>query len=112
MLLSIVSSGLLRIQLEITSRIKSRMELEVDHVQAIFGEVSMNAIVLEASDALWPFKEPCKKKSKKVRCKGRLIATCYFSNPEEVVITVDGNHCHVLGSAEDLQYLSMSADVK
>ena len=88
------------------------MELEVDHVQAIFGEVSMNAIVLEASDALWPFKEPCKKKSKKVRCKGRLIATCYFSNPEEVVITVDGNHCHVLGSAEDLQYLSMSADVK
>ncbi|KAG1176153.1 hypothetical protein G6F70_002965 [Rhizopus microsporus] len=34
------------------------------------------------------------------------------NNPEEVVITVDGNHCHVLGSAEDLQYLSMSADVK
>ncbi|KAG1168360.1 hypothetical protein G6F70_009151 [Rhizopus microsporus] len=39
-------------------------------------------------------------------------ATCYFSNPEEVVITVDDNHCHVLGSAEDLQYLPLSADVK
>ncbi|KAG1174053.1 hypothetical protein G6F70_003569 [Rhizopus microsporus] len=33
-------------------------------------------------------------------------------NPEEVVITVDGNHCYVLGSAEDLQYLPLSADVK
>ena len=53
-----------------------------------------------------------KKKSKKIRCKARLIATCYFSNPEEVVITVDGNHCYVLGSAEDLQYLPLSADVK
>ena len=41
-----------------------------------------------------------------------MIATCYFSNPEKVVITVGGNHCHVLGSAEDLQYLSLSADVK
>ena len=41
-----------------------------------------------------------------------MIATCYFSNPEEVAITVDGNHCHVLGSAEDLQYLPLSADVK
>ncbi|CEI86774.1 hypothetical protein RMCBS344292_01203 [Rhizopus microsporus] len=49
---------------------------------------------------------------KKIRCKARLIATCYFSNPEEVVITVDGNHCYVLGSAEDLQYLPLSADVK
>ncbi|CEG75305.1 hypothetical protein RMATCC62417_10370 [Rhizopus microsporus] len=49
---------------------------------------------------------------KKIGYKARLIATCYFSNPEEVVITVDGNHCHVLGSAEDLQYLSLSADVK
>ncbi|CEG75441.1 hypothetical protein RMATCC62417_10479 [Rhizopus microsporus] len=53
-----------------------------------------------------------KKKSKKIGCKARLIATCYFSNPEEAVITVDGNHCHVLGSAEDLQYLPLSADVK
>ncbi|CEG74033.1 hypothetical protein RMATCC62417_09306 [Rhizopus microsporus] len=40
------------------------------------------------------------KKSKKIGCKARLIATCYFSNSEEVVITVDGNHCHVLGSAD------------
>ncbi len=32
------------------------------HVQTIFGEVCMNAIVLEANDTLWPFKEPCKKK--------------------------------------------------
>ena len=96
------------------SRIKIWMELEVDHVRIIFGEVCMNAIALEASDTLWPFKEPCKKKkkSKKIRCKARLIATCYFSNPEEVVITVDGNHCYVLGSAEDLQYLPLSADVK
>ncbi|PHZ16985.1 uncharacterized protein RHIMIDRAFT_287986 [Rhizopus microsporus ATCC 52813] len=83
-------------QLEMISRIKGWMELEVDHVQTIFGEVSMNAIVLEASEALWPFKEPCKKKN----------------NPEEVVITVDGNHCHVLGSAEDLQHLPLSTDVK
>ena len=51
-------------------------------------------------------------KKKKIECKARLIAICYFSNPEEVVITVDGNHCHVLGSAEDLQYLPLSADVK
>ncbi|ORE18341.1 hypothetical protein BCV71DRAFT_285463 [Rhizopus microsporus] len=49
------------------------------------------------------------KKSKKIGCKARLIATCYFSSPEEVLIMVDGNHCHVLGSAEDLQYLSLSA---
>ncbi|CEG72804.1 hypothetical protein RMATCC62417_08292 [Rhizopus microsporus] len=48
----------------------------------------------------------------KIGCKARLITTCYFSNPEEVVITVDGNHFHVLGSADDLQYLSLSADVK
>ncbi|CEI94816.1 hypothetical protein RMCBS344292_09021 [Rhizopus microsporus] len=34
------------------------------------------------------------------------------NNPEEVVITVDGNHCHVLGSTKDLQYLPLSADVK
>ncbi|ORE08532.1 hypothetical protein BCV72DRAFT_334370 [Rhizopus microsporus var. microsporus] len=34
------------------------------------------------------------------------------NNPEEVVITVDGNHCHVLGSAEDLQHLPLSTDVK
>ena len=88
------------------------MELEVHHVQTIFGEVCMNAIVLEANDTLWPFKEPCKKKSKKIECKARLIATCYFSNPEEVVITVDGNHCHILGSTKDLQYLPLSADVK
>ncbi|KAG1176569.1 hypothetical protein G6F70_005131 [Rhizopus microsporus] len=52
------------------------------------------------------------KKSKKIEYKVRLIATCFFSNPEEVAITVDGNHCHVLGSAEDLQYLPLSADVK
>ncbi|KAG1264473.1 hypothetical protein G6F68_004305 [Rhizopus microsporus] len=52
------------------------------------------------------------KKSKKIGCKARLIATCYFSSPEEVLIMVDGNHCHVLGSAEDLQYLSLSAGVK
>ncbi|CEJ02024.1 hypothetical protein RMCBS344292_16041 [Rhizopus microsporus] len=52
------------------------------------------------------------KKSEKIGCKARLIATCYFSNPEEVVITVDGNHCHVLGSAEDLQYLPLSIDVR
>ena len=51
-------------------------------------------------------------KKKKIECKARLIAICYFSNPEEVVITVDGNHCHVLGSAKDLQYLPLSADVK
>ncbi|CEG69946.1 hypothetical protein RMATCC62417_05931 [Rhizopus microsporus] len=51
------------------------------------------------------------KKSKKIGCKARLIATCYFSNPEKLVITVDGNHCHVLGSAEDLQYLPQSANV-
>ena len=87
------------------------MELEADHVQTTFGEVCMNAIVLEASNTLWQFKEPCKK-SKKIGCKAHLIATCYFSNPEEVVITVGGNDCHVLGSAEDLQYLSLSADVK
>ncbi|CEJ04360.1 hypothetical protein RMCBS344292_18324 [Rhizopus microsporus] len=86
------------------------MELEVDSLQTIFGEVCMNAIVLEANDTLWPFKEPCKKK--KIECKARLIAICYFSNPEEVVITVDSNHCHVLGSAKDLQYLPLSADVK
>ncbi|ORE17056.1 hypothetical protein BCV71DRAFT_182205, partial [Rhizopus microsporus] len=55
---------------------------------------------------------PCKKKSKKIGCKARLIATCYFSNPEEVVITVDGNHCHVLGSSGGLRYLPLSADVK
>jgi hypothetical protein len=52
------------------------------------------------------------KKSKKIGCKARLIATCYFSNPEEVVITVDCNHCHVFGSAEDLQYLPLSANAK
>ncbi|KAG1178264.1 hypothetical protein G6F70_004984 [Rhizopus microsporus] len=34
------------------------------------------------------------------------------NNPEEVVITVDGNHCHILGSTKDLQYLPLSADVK
>ena len=94
------------------SRIKIWMELEIDLVQTIFGEVCMNAIVLEANDTLWPFKEPCKKKKKKIGCKARLIATCYFSSPEEVLIMVDGNHCHVLGSAEDLQYLPLSADVK
>ncbi|CEJ04521.1 hypothetical protein RMCBS344292_18479 [Rhizopus microsporus] len=112
MLLSMVLSGLLGRQLEMTSRIKIWMELEVDYMQTTFGEVCMNAIALEASDTLWPFKEPCKKKSKRIGCKARLIATCYFSNPEKLVITVDGNHCHVLGSADDLQYLSLSVDVK
>ena len=101
-MLSIVSSGSLGRQPETTSPINVWMELEVDPVQIIFREVYMDAITLEASDTLRPFKEPCKKKSKKIRCKARLIATCYFSNPEEVVITVDGNHCHVFGSAEDL----------
>ena len=65
------------------------MELEADHVQTTFGEVCMNAIVLEASDTLWSFKEPCEKKRKKIGCKARLIAICYSSNPEEVVITMD-----------------------
>ncbi|ORE08907.1 hypothetical protein BCV72DRAFT_303285 [Rhizopus microsporus var. microsporus] len=85
-----VPSGLLRRQIEMTLWIKSRMELEVDLVQIIFGEVCMNTIALEA----------------------RLIATCYFGNPEEVAITADGNYCQVLGSAEDFQFLPLYADVK
>ncbi|PHZ13302.1 uncharacterized protein RHIMIDRAFT_236379 [Rhizopus microsporus ATCC 52813] len=32
-----------------------------------------------------------------------LQATGIAHNPEEVVITMDGIHCHVLSSAEDLQ---------
>ncbi|CEI92884.1 hypothetical protein RMCBS344292_07131 [Rhizopus microsporus] len=111
MLLSMVLSGLLRIQLEITSRIKSRTELEVDHVQTIFEEVYECHRAGSKRRAM-AIQRTLQKKSKKVGCKARLIATCNFSNPEEVVITVDGNHCHVLGSAEDLQYLPLSADVK
>ncbi|ORE20052.1 hypothetical protein BCV71DRAFT_262427 [Rhizopus microsporus] len=65
------------------------------------------------ADYLWRSLYECHRAgSKRHAMAARLIATCYFSNLEEVVITVDGNHCHVLGSAEDLQYLPLSADVK
>ena len=57
------------------------MELEADHVQTTFGEVCMNAIVLEASDTLWSFKEPCEKKKEEDWMQGSFDSNLLFQQP-------------------------------
>ncbi|CEJ00256.1 hypothetical protein RMCBS344292_14317 [Rhizopus microsporus] len=63
------------------------------------------------ADYLWRSLYKCHRAGSKQHAMA-VQRTLQKNNPEEVVITVGGNDCHVLGSAEDLQYLSLSAYVK
>ncbi|KAI9257858.1 hypothetical protein EDC94DRAFT_179118 [Helicostylum pulchrum] len=56
--------------------------------------------------------ESYKKKSKKIECTANLVATCYKSDPNNVVLHHTGNHNHQIGGLEDLKFLPLSQVAK
>ncbi|GAA5801544.1 hypothetical protein HPULCUR_006992 [Helicostylum pulchrum] len=52
------------------------------------------------------------KKSKKIECTANLVATCYKSDPNNVVLHHTGNHNHQIGGLEDLKFLPLSQVAK
>lgn len=52
------------------------------------------------------------KKSKKINCPARLIATCWKNSPQEVILEHVGVHNHQVGGPEDLQHLPLSKATK
>ncbi|GAA5797736.1 hypothetical protein HPULCUR_003130 [Helicostylum pulchrum] len=56
--------------------------------------------------------ENYKKKVKKIECTANLVATCYKSDPNNVVLHHTGNHNHQIGGLEDLKFLPLSQVAK
>lgn len=52
------------------------------------------------------------KKSKKIKCEASLVATCFKSDSNNVILEHSGNHNHQLGAIDDLQYLPLSNAAK
>ncbi|KAI9470476.1 MAG: hypothetical protein EXX96DRAFT_584429 [Benjaminiella poitrasii] len=52
------------------------------------------------------------KPSKKIGCTAKLKVTCYLDDPNTITITHINKHNHNVGDTDELQHLSLSADVK
>lgn len=55
---------------------------------------------------------PLQKASKKIGCKCRLVVTCNHSDAENPSLRIHGAHNHSIGTADDLQFLSLSPAVR
>ncbi|KAI9476525.1 MAG: hypothetical protein EXX96DRAFT_577457, partial [Benjaminiella poitrasii] len=48
----------------------------------------------------------------KIGCTAKLKVTCYLDDPNTITITHINKHNHNVGDTDELQHLSLSADVK